>query len=187
MSSLERADCSDAVQSITFMHSYPLRNGNLLASLLSVFLSATFSCIVECSPMLTIWLGTSMGSVICVALKQYQSPSSSTSQVQSASGNSRRKSYSPSNLGLICSTKGSLISICFLDSSGTLLKPPDETNSNPDRRVAKNVSQNGSNVNLMTQSTTDKDDASSGDKQFLVLASDKEAKVCSYFRFTNIH
>ena len=92
------------------------------------------------SAVLSIWLGTSMSSVACVALRQYQCQSPPAvagvtsgqppqGQSQQSQSSTRKMLYSPSNLGLVCSVKGALISICFLDSTGQILKQPDETNT----------------------------------------------------------
>ncbi|XP_063718025.1 syntaxin-binding protein 5-like isoform X3 [Symsagittifera roscoffensis] len=167
MSSLERADCSDAVQYIAFMHSFPLKN--------------------DPSAVLSIWLGTSMSSVACVALRQYQCQSPPAvagvtsgqppqGQSQQSQSSTRKMLYSPSNLGLVCSVKGALISICFLDSTGQILKQPDETNT--DRKTGTLlVTRSGSYSNGAQSQGANEE--STSDRQFLVLTSDKEAKVVS--------
>ncbi|XP_075252175.1 syntaxin-binding protein 5-like isoform X4 [Convolutriloba macropyga] len=167
MSSLERADCSDAVQFITFMHSFPVRN--------------------DPNAVLTIWLGTSMSSVACVVLKQYHSPSTSSHQLNGTGTNcgpggstpvGRKMIYSPSNLGLMCSARGALISICFLDSTGAIVKQPDETNT--DKKTGTLMSKGGAYSNgTSAQMNNGSEEATNNDRQFLVLASDKEAKVIS--------
>ncbi|KAI5700104.1 hypothetical protein M8J75_014311 [Diaphorina citri] len=116
----------------------------------------------------TLWVGTSLGSVLTVILSVPSYGESRQSQPVTAS-------VSPS--GTVFRLKGSILTLSFLDCNGALIPYSYEVWRDEGREKQKTPTKSSPSSRMSPPPTVDSYNSNSCDKQFVVAISEKQARV----------
>ncbi|KPJ10095.1 Syntaxin-binding protein 5 [Papilio machaon] len=172
MSSLENIS-QEGIQCLAFADSYTKKSGKYIVK--------QFNAIVLCGPssrihptglVPTLWIGTSLGSVLTMMISLPEADLRYTQPVLiSTTG------------GPILRLKGSILTMSFLDCNGALIpysyeswKDDSKENRDSRERRERTPTKQGSSASR-TSPTPGAGSSGDGDRQFVVVASEKQARV----------